>query len=76
MIEHETKLKAWGNSIGIVLPKEDIRREGLHIDQKVKVIITPIQNIKVKDIYGKLKFKKSTKQIMKEIDEELDSKFF
>jgi len=76
MIEHETRLKAWGNSIGIVLPKEDIKKEGLHVDQKVKVVITPVKTLKVKDIYGKLKFNKSTEQIMKEIDEDLDSKFF
>ena len=35
--------------------------------------------LKVKDIFGKLKSKKSeksTKELMKEVDEELDSKFF
>ena len=32
--------------------------------------------IKVKDIFGKLKFKESTKEIMQEVDEDLDSKFF
>lgn len=31
--------------------------------------------LKVKDIFGKLKFSKSTKELMKEIDEDLDSKF-
>ena len=60
MIEHETKLKAWGNSIGIVLPKEEIKKEGLQVDQKVKVIITPVKTLKVKDIFGKLKLRKST----------------
>ena len=76
MIEHETRLKAWGNSIGVVLPKEDIKKEGLHVDQKVKIVITPVKTLKVKDIFGKLKFKKSTKELLKEVDEELDSKFF
>ena len=76
MIEHETRLKAWGNSIGIVIPKEDIKNEGLHIGQKVKVVITPVKTLKVKDIFGKLKLKKSTKEILKEVDGELDSKFF
>ena len=35
--------------------------------------------LKVKDIFGKLKSKKSgksTQELMKEVDEELDSKFF
>lgn len=76
MIERETRLRAWGNSIGLVIPKEDVIKENLHPDQKVKVIITPIKTVKVKDIFGKLKFEKSTEEIMKEIDKELDSKFF
>lgn len=76
MIERETKLRAWGNSIGVVIPKEDVIKENLHVDQKVKVLIIPVKTIRVKDIFGKLKFKKSTEEIMKEVDKELDSKFF
>ena len=76
MIERETKLRAWGNSIGLVIPKEDVIKENLRPDQKVKVIITPIKTVKVKDIFGKLKFKRSTEAIMKEVDKELDTKFF
>lgn len=76
MIERETRLRAWGNSIGVVIPKEDVIKENLHADQKVKVIIAAIESIKVKDIFGKLKLKRSTGQIMKETDKELDSKFF
>ena len=76
MIEQETRLKAWGNSIGIVIPKEDIKKEGLHVDQKVKVVITPVKTLKVKDIFGKLKLKINTKELLKEVDKELDSKFF
>ena len=76
MIEHETRLKAWGNSIGIVIPKEDIKKEGLHLDQKVRIVITPVKTLRVKDIFGKLKLKKSAKELLKEVDEELDSKFF
>ena len=76
MIEHETRLKVWGNSIGVVIPKEDIKKEGLHVDQKVKVIITPVRTLKVKDIFGKLKLGINTKELLKEVDGELDSKFF
>jgi len=76
MIERETKLKKWGNSIGIVIPKEEIEKENLKINQKVRVIINPISPIRVKDIFGKFKkIKKPTKKIMKEIDRELESKF-
>lgn len=77
MIECETKLKVWGNSVGIVIPKDKVNEEHLKANQKVRVIITPIKILRVKDIFGTLKnWKKPTKQIMKEIDKELDSKIF
>ena len=76
MIECETKLKKWGNSIGFIIPKQEVEKENLHPDQIVKAIIKPKEVVKVKDIFGRLKFKKSTEQIMKEIRNELDSKFF
>ena len=64
MIECETRLKTWGNSIGIVIPKKTIKKERLHSNQKVKVIITTAKTIKVKDIFGKIRLKRSTKDIM------------
>ena len=75
MIEYETKLRKWGNSIGLIIPKEDVKKEGLRDDESVRAIIIPKKMVKVKDIFGKLKFKKSTEEIMKEADKELDSKF-
>ena len=74
-MEYETKLKKWGNSIGVVIPKEKIKREKLKEDQKVRVMISPVKSVKVKDIYGKLKWKKSTRKIVKDLDKELDIEF-
>lgn len=75
MIECETKLKRWGNSIGFVIPKREAQRENLRADQKVKAIITRKEPLRVKDIFGQLSLKKPTKQLMAEVDKELDSKF-
>ncbi len=76
MIEYTTKLKSWGNSFGIVVPKEKAEHNKLKVDQEIKVIITPKKVLKVKDIFGKLKeWNTPTDDIMKEIDRELDSKF-
>ena len=77
MIELETKLKDWGNSIGLVIPKDMIRVNNLKARQKVKVIIKPIKILKVKDLFGRFRdIKEPADKIMKEIDKELDSKFF
>ncbi len=75
MIEYETKLRKWGNSIGLIIPKEDAKREGLRDDESVRAVIIPKKSLKVKDIFGKLKLKRSTEEIMRETDKELDSKF-
>ena len=77
MIEFEAKVKKWGNSMGIILPKEKLDKEGISKNSKVKAVITPAKTLKVKDLWGMAKdWKKPTEQIMKEIDEELDSKYF
>ena len=76
MFEYHTKLKAWGNSLGIIVPKEQAAKEQLKTEQEVTVIITPKNVLKVKHIFGTLKnWKKPTADIMKEIDTELDSTF-
>ncbi len=74
MFVYHTKLKAWGNSLGIIVPKEQAEKEQLKTEQEVKVIITPKNVLKVKHIFGTLKdWKKPTADIMKDIDKELDS---
>jgi len=76
MIEYNARLKSWGNSLGIIVPKEKSEGEHLKINQEVKVVITPKKMLRVKDIFGKLKnWKRSTEDIMKDVDRELDSKF-
>ena len=76
MIEYETKLKSWGNSIGVIVPKEKITQENLKENQVVRVMLYKKKMLRVKDIFGKLKlWKKPTKQIMKEVRKDLDSGF-
>lgn len=71
MIEITARTKKWGNSIGVILPKN----LGFREDQDVHMAIeSPGRKTKVKDIFGTIKLKKSTEELMKEIDSELDSK--
>ena len=79
MIKSETKLKAWGNSIGVILPKEKLKEEDLSVNDQVEIIVRKKSN-PLKDSFGKLReFKarsgKSTDEILREVDEELKSKF-
>ena len=79
MFRYETKLRAWGNSVGVILPKELVKEEKLSIDDEVEVIVKKKSN-PLKDAFGKLReFKaksdKSTDEILREVDEELKSRF-
>ena len=70
MMEIKAKTKKWGNSIGILIPKEAIRKENIKPDQEVTVLISAKPITKVKDIWGTMKFKKSTEELMREVDRE------
>jgi len=69
-MEIKAKIKKWGNSIGILIPKEAIRKENIKPDQEVTVLISAKPITKGKDIWGTLKFKESTEKLMREIDKE------
>ena len=48
----ETKIKQWGNSLGLVIPKEIAKREDLNVGDVVKVEILKEKRI---DAFGMLK---------------------
>ena len=75
MMEVKAKTKKWGNSIGIVIPKEAIRQESIKPNQEVTVLISAKPITKAGDIFGTWKFKKPTEQLMREIDKEFDFGF-
>ncbi|MEK6934911.1 MAG: AbrB/MazE/SpoVT family DNA-binding domain-containing protein [Nanoarchaeota archaeon] len=62
------KTKKWGNSLGIRLPKEIVRENNIKPEEKIVIQIGKPHVTKVKDIFGKLQFKKPTEELMKEID--------
>ena len=65
----EAKPKVWGNSLGITIPREIVERERITPKKKVKFIVIETTNNDLKKAFGSFKFKKSTQQMMDEIDE-------
>ena len=68
------KLKKWGNSFGVIIPKEIVDNEGFNENQEVEFLVVKNDSKKVlKETFGILKRKgnKSTEQIMREMDKEL-----
>ena len=73
MIEVETKVRKWGRSFGVVIPKEKIKEEGIKENETITLLIGKKNNV-LREVFGTFKFKKSTDRMMREIDKELWSK--
>jgi len=70
LFETEVKLKKWGSSIGVVLPKKEIKKENLKAGQTVSIRLAKKAN-PLKKTFGTLKFHKPTQQLFEEADKEL-----
>ena len=75
MIEIKTKLRRWGNSFGIVVPQRVVDGTGVKEGEELTVLLKKEKTNVLRETFGTLKSKKSIKQIMDKIDEELDSEF-
>ena len=61
--------KEWGRSVGVVIPKEAAMQEKIKAGDIVTMLIKKRKN-PLKETFGILKFKRSTKEILEEIDKE------
>ncbi len=53
VIRAKSKIKEWGNSFGVVIPKEVVIREGLRPNEGVVITITRDKGT-LEDFFGKL----------------------
>ncbi len=70
MTEMEGKVKKWGNSFGLLIPNEIVKRERLRDGQKVNFIILKKYDV-LKKTFGTLKLKKSSQKIKDDLRREL-----
>ncbi len=74
MIMIDVETKKWGNSLGVILPKEIAEKEHIKESDKVKLIILRESSKTLKETFGLLKGKldKTSQQIKDELRRELD----
>lgn len=65
----ETQVREWGSSLGVVIPKEIAFHDKLKAGDTVRLLLIKKTNV-FKELFGKVKLKRSTDEILKEIDEE------
>ncbi len=54
-MQAKSKLRRWGNSFGVVLPKEIVEKEGLKEGEEVEISVRKASDIK--QLFGKYPFK-------------------
>ena len=68
------KTKQWGNSIGIILPKDIVRENNIKPGDEVLLAIENKRTV-LKELFGALRFKKSTKTLIEESRKSLESRY-
>jgi len=64
----QVRLRKWGNSLGIILPKDFADRERLQ--ENKKIIIKIVKEADLSDIFGLVKKRKMPGQKMKDLSRE------
>ena len=69
----ETKVKRWGNSLGIVIPSEVVDKKNIRENDNIKILIMSDSKEVFKKTFGLLKGKltKKTQQIKDELRRDL-----
>ena len=70
----ETKLRKWGNSFGVLIPKDELERNNLKENDSI-IVIVKRKIAPAKELFGSLMIKEPTDKIMREIDEKFKSRF-
>jgi len=73
MIEIKSKLRRWGNSFGIVIPQRFVEEEKAKEGDEVTVLIKKDEDNILKEMFGTFKFNKSTDELLREVDKELEN---
>ena len=69
MMEVLAQIRKWGRSLGVVIPQDATKKEGLKEGNKVRLIISKPGN-PFKEMFGTLKAKRPTKQSLRELRKE------
>ena len=70
MAEIATKVRRWGNSYGIIIPVDVLKRKNIREGERVEAIIIKKSNV-LRESFGTHKFSKPINKLMKEVDKEL-----
>lgn len=69
------KARKWGNSIGVILPKDVVEKVGIRDGSEVELLVGKKEKNILRELFGSMKGKSKDKrplaEFMKEVDKEL-----
>lgn len=57
-----TKTKKWGNSLGVIIPSEEVKRLHLHADEEIVIEVVPKNPLR--EMFGFAKGKNTRKKFL------------
>ena len=69
MVEVLAKIRTWGRSLGVVIPKEKAEEAKLKSGDEVRLLILDKKN-PIRETFGIAKFSRPTQEILDEVDRE------
>lgn len=70
----EARVKQWGNSLGVIIPSQTVERLSLKPDEQIIIEVSKKENV-LKELFGAVKFSKSSENLIKEVRKDLESKW-
>ncbi len=67
----EVKTRTWGNSLGIVIPRNLVEELGIVSGEEVLVEVNK-KGVVLKDLFGSVLLKRKTSNILKDVRRELE----
>ena len=67
MMQLEARVRKWGRSFGVVIPKERVIGKGIRENETISILIGK-RTSALKETFGTLKLKKTTQEILDESD--------
>ena len=68
------KTKQWGNSLGIIIPKVVVDELSIAPGEEIVIEVKEKQNV-LKELFGAISFKRKTKDLLKDVRKDLESKW-
>lgn len=71
----EVRTKKWGNSIGVIIPRKIVEELNIKPEEKLRLDISKHSNA-LEELFGSMKSEKTAKELLADVREDLESKWF